>query len=216
MRIKELKDRYTNEVFGLPDADLRRVRERMAVTGKEHISISGAEARILQFLIRGFGLKKAVEIGTFYGYSALAMAKALPADGVVVTLEKEPEHHAAAAETFKASPEGKKVVSLLGDAMELLKDAASRGPFDLAFIDANKSGYLDYLMWAEENVRKGGLIVGDNTYLWGALWNDPQRENIGEEQVRAMREFNKRLADPIRFNSILIPTEEGMTVAQVL
>lgn len=216
MRIKEHKEKYNNEVFGLTDPDLKRVRERMMPTGREQISISGAEARILQFLIRGFGVKKIVEFGTFYGYSALAMAKALPADGLLITLEKSPESHAAAAETFKSAPEGKKVVSLCGEANELMMNIVDRGPFDMVFIDANKAGYLDYLTWAEKNIRSGGLIVGDNTYAWGALWGEPQRENIPEADVRAIREFNLRLSDHSRYNSIMVPTEEGMTVAQKL
>ena len=215
MRVEEPKEKYLEQLFGLPDADLTRVRERMVGTGWEAMSISGAEARILQFLIRGFGVGKIAEFGTFLGYSALAMAKALPSDGLVVTVEKDPKHHAWAAETFKTSPDGKKVVSLCGDAHNLMAEIEARGPYDLAFIDADKSGYPDYLSWCEKNVRRGGLIVGDNTFLWGALWNQPEH-NIGEVEVQAMSEFNRRLSDPTRYNSILIPSREGMTVAQKL
>jgi predicted O-methyltransferase YrrM len=78
MRVEEPREKYLDQLFGLPDADLARVRARMLGTGLEAMSISGAEARILQFLIRGFGVRKVVEFGTFLGYSALAMAKALP------------------------------------------------------------------------------------------------------------------------------------------
>jgi predicted O-methyltransferase YrrM len=215
MRIKEDQEKYTNDVFGLHDPDLVRIRARMAETGKEHISISGAEARILQFFIRAQGYKKIVEFGTFFGYSALAMAKALPDDGLVITLEKETQHHAWAAETFKASPEGKKVLSLCGDAKDLMNEIAPRGPFDMVFIDADKSGYLNYLDWAEKNVRRGGLIVGDNTYLWGALWGKGDRDTP-EKDIRVMSEFNRRLADRSKYNSILVPTHEGMSVGMLL
>ncbi len=216
MRVNTLQEKYLGEVFGLSDdADLLRVRERMAEVGLERMSIAASEARILQFLVRGFGVKKIVEFGTLFGYSALAMAQALPADGRLYTLEKEPKHHAWAKETLRASPvAGDKIIALCGDANELAASLVERGPFDMVFIDANKTGYLDYLDWAEQNVRPGGLIVGDNTFLWGALWGEPQRDNIGAEQVRVMTEFNARLADPTRYNSILIPTVEGMTVAQ--
>ena len=215
MRVEEPREKYLDQLFGPPDADLARVRERMLGTGWEAMSISGAEARMLQFLIRGFGVRKVVEFGTFVGYSALAMAKALPSDGLVVTLEKDPKHHAWAAETFKASPEGRKVVSLCGDAHDLMIEIEARGPYDLAFVDADKSGYTNYLDWCEKNVRCGGLIVGDNTFLWGALWSEPEHE-IPNVAVQAMGEFNRRLSDPTRYNSILIPTREGMTVAQKL
>ena len=215
MRVEEPREKYLDQLFGLPDADLARVRARMLGTGLEVMSISGAEARILQFLIRGFGVRTVVEFGTFLGYSALAMAKALPSDGLVVTVEKDPKHHAWAAETFKASPEGRKVVSLCGDAHDLMIEIEARGPYDLAFVDADKSGYTNYLDWCEKNVRCGGLIVGDNTFLWGALWSEPEHQ-IPNVEVQAMGEFNRRLSDPTRYNSILIPTREGMTVAQKL
>jgi predicted O-methyltransferase YrrM len=215
MRVEERKEKYLDQLFGLPDADLKHVRERMLGTGWESMSISAAEARMLQFLIRGFGVRKVVEFGTFLGYSSLAMAKALPSDGLVVTLEKDPKHHVWAAETFKASPEGKKVLSLCGDAHDLMVEIEARGPYDLAFVDADKSGYADYLTWCEKHVRRGGLIVGDNTFLWGALWDQPEYDTRDDE-VEAMSEFNRRLSDPTRYNSILIPTREGMTVAQKL
>ena len=81
--------------------------------------------------------------------------------------------------------------------------------------NADKSGYLDYLNWCEKNVRRGGLIVGDNTFLWGALWDQSGHE-IPDVEIRAMSEFNRRLSDPARYNFILIPSREGMTVAQRL
>jgi predicted O-methyltransferase YrrM len=210
------QQKYLDEVFGLPDADLARVRERMLAASKERMSISGAEARILQFLVRAFGVRKIVEFGTLFGYSALAMAKVLPEDGVLFTLEKDESHHRFAAETFAASPAGRKIVSLCGDAADLARSVEDRGPFDLVFIDANKTGYVDYLNWAEKNVRVGGLIVGDNTFLWGGVFDQPERPNTGDNQVAVMKEFNLRLSDPKKYNSILIPTVEGLTVAQKL
>lgn len=211
MRVTTPQDKYLNEVFGLDDADLARVRERMAE--KERISIASNEARILRFLIRAFGVKTVVEFGTLYGYSALAMAKALPADGRVYTLEKDETHHRFAAETFAASVECKKITSLCGEGIDLMKQIEPSGPFDMIFIDANKSGYVDYLNWAEKNVRRGGLIVGDNTFLWGGVWDEKQ---AGDKQAKVMKEFNLRLADLSKYNSILIPTAEGLTVAQKL
>jgi caffeoyl-CoA O-methyltransferase len=205
MRVTSPQQKYLNEVFGLPDADLAQVRVRMTAAEREAISISSAEARILQFLIRGFGIKKIVEFGTLFGYSALAMSKVLPADGQIITLEKDEATHKFAAETFANIAN---IRSLCGDALELM--TTIRGPVDMVFIDANKSGYIDYLNWAEKNVRSGGLIVGDNTFLWGGVWG------VEHPAASVMIEFNRRLADPAKYNSILIPTAEGMTVAQKL
>jgi predicted O-methyltransferase YrrM len=216
MRTTQPQQKYLNDVFGLPDADLARVRERMSAAEKEGMSISSAEARIMQFLVRAFNVRKIVEFGTLYGYSALAMAKVLPDDGVIFTLEKEESHHRFAAETFAASPAGKKIVSLCGEGSPLARSIEDKGPFDMVFIDANKTGYVDYLNWAEKNVRRGGLIIGDNTFLWGGVYDQPERPSTGDNQVAVMKEFNLRLSDPKKYNSTLIPTVEGLTVAQKL
>jgi predicted O-methyltransferase YrrM len=221
MRVKSDKEKYLNEVFGLADADLAAVRTRMSAAQKEQISISSAEARMLQFLIRGFGVKKIVEFGTLFGYSALAMAKVLPEDGVIFTLEKEEAHHRFAAETFNSSPDGKKIVSLCGDGVELMREIEGKGPFDLVFIDANKGGYVEYLNWAEKNLRRGGLIVGDNSFLWGGVWEAAgaarsPKGQASDSQIAVMKEFNQRLSDPAKYNSTLLPTDEGLTVAQKL
>lgn len=87
------------------------------------------------------------------------------------------------------------------------------GPFDMAFIDADKLNYLHYLDWAERNVRKGGLIIGDNTFLFDAVWKEGPVGRVRGTARHAMREFNKRLADPEKYLGILLPTEEGMTIA---
>lgn len=78
-----------------------------------------------------------------------------------------------------------------------------------------KLAYSKYLDWAEQHVRPGGLIVGDNTFLWGGVYDEPS-EDIGQKSIQAMKEFNQRLADPAKYNSTLIPTVEGLTVAQKL
>src|SRR4051794_24900453 len=96
MRVSSGQDKYVNETFGLRDGDLARVREELNARELEFMSISAAEGRILQFLVRSFQLRKIVEVGTLFGYSALCMAKVLPADGQVITLEKNPENHATA------------------------------------------------------------------------------------------------------------------------
>jgi predicted O-methyltransferase YrrM len=216
MRIETPEQNYLNQVFGLDDMDLAQVRSELHRQGLDFMSVSPAEARMLQFLIRGFGIKKVCEIGTLFGYSAMAMAKAIPADGVVVTIEKNPANHAVAQKMLAISSAGKRIVQLNGDALEKLKEAEAHGPFDMAFIDANKGGYVQYLDWAERNVRPGGLIVGDNTFLFGALWGKSRDPDIGPGPIKAMNEFNARLADLKRYNSIIIPTLEGMTVAQKL
>jgi len=216
MRIETPEQKYLNDVFGLHDADLAEVRHELHRHNVEHMSVSGAEARILQFLIRTTNAKKIVEVGTLFGYSTLAMAKVLPADGVIWTLEKNPENHAIAEKHFAKFEAGSKVRALCGDAAETLASIEKDGPFDLVFIDADKAGYVNYLNWAEKNVRSGGFIIGDNTFLFGALWGQPRDGESSEKRIAVMKEFNARLADTSKYNSTLIPTYEGLTVAQKL
>ncbi len=216
MRVITPQQKYLNEVFGLSDPALTGTRAAMDKGEVEFMSVSGAEARILQFLIRGFGIRTIVEFGTLYGYSALAMASVLPADGKLISLEKDPRNQAPVEKTLSSSPAGKKVELKLGDVLESMRAIETQGPFDMVFIDADKAGYVKYLNWAEKNVRKGGLIVGDNTFLWGGLWGESTDGAVNPNTVAVMREFNARLADPLKYNSILVPTVEGLTVAQKL
>lgn len=214
MRVSTGQEKYVNEVFGLADPELDRIRAELKARGVEFMSISPAEGRILQFLVRGFGIRKVVEVGTLFGYSALCMAKALPADGMIYALEKNPENASLARRLVAESSAGSKIQIVEGDAQESLKGLESHGPFDLVFIDADKAAYPEYLTWAEHHVRSGGLIIGDNTFLFGALWGESRDSENSERRIRAMTEFNSRLADSTKFNSTLIPTFEGLTVAQ--
>lgn len=216
MRIESEQQKYLNDVFGLPDPELAEIREALFAHDVEYMAVSGAEARILQFLIRATGAKRVVEVGTLFGFSTLAMAKALPDDGVLWTLEKSKENFAMASKHFAKFAAGKKIKALHGEGTELLASIEIEGPFDMVFIDADKAGYVRYLDWAEKNVRKGGYIVGDNTFLFGALWGPARDRNISEKQIATMKEFNSRLADTKKYNSTLIPTVEGLTVAQKL
>lgn len=216
MRILTPAEKYVSEVFGLDDPDLIEVRKQLEQQELSFMAISPLEGRILQFLIKAFALRHVVEVGTLFGYSAMCMAKVLPDQGKVITVEKNPAHHAVAKNLFQSSRCATKIEALCGDGMPILNSIEARGPFDMVFIDANKAGYVDYLNWAEKNVRSGGLIVGDNTFLFGALWGASDDREAGPSQIRGMKEFNSRLADPTRYNSILIPTHEGLTIAQKL
>lgn len=216
MRIQTPQQKYIEANFGLNDPELKVIREELHKQNLDFMSISSSEARLLQFLIKTTGAQKIVEVGTLFGYSALAMTKALPEDGQLWTLEKNEKNYAIATEQFKKFPSAShKIKALQGDATSLLKEIQNQGPFDLIFIDADKAAYPKYLDWAEANIRKGGYIVGDNTFLWGGVWDEPF-EQVSPAQVAGMKEFNLRLSDLKKYNSTIIPTVEGMTVAQKL
>lgn len=216
MRRENPRDQYIAETFPVQDKILNQVVSELEKDGKNGIQIASGDARILQFLLRLVGAKKVVEVGTLYGFSTLAMARALPADGVLFSLDNNPQHSDKAKALLQPAPEAKRIQFLCGDAKTTLREIESKGPFDAVFIDANKAAYLDYLDWAEAHVRPGGLIVGDNTFLFDAVFGASRDSAVGEKQIQVMNEFNRRLANPQKYNSCLIPTSEGLTVAQVL
>ena len=207
---------YLNDTFGIVDPELESIRQRLIAGRADFMSVSPFEAKLLQFLVRTSKVETIVEIGALFGYSAVAMAKALPAHGKVYSIEKSEQNYKELMITDNAVECREQIDFILGDALEELKDLQEKGPFDMVFIDANKGAYVEYLNWAEKNVKKGGIIVGDNTFLFGGVYGESRDPQMGAKQVQVMKEFNRRLADPLMYNSIIIPTFEGMTVAQKL
>lgn len=209
---------YIRRLFAPEDALLRQMEENLKARfpALYPIQIGAEEGKMLQLFIRLAGVKSIIEVGSLAGYSAVWMARALPEDGVLYAINNDPAHAVLAREHFAASEVAHKLVMHEGNGMDVLPTLEARGPFDMIFIDADKPGYIGYLDWAERHIRKGGLIIGDNTLLFGHIWDEapPQGEGAPSRAAwQAMREFNRRLADPERYLSTLIPTEEGMTVA---
>ncbi len=204
---------YIQKVFAPEDDGLRAIRSRLRADDREGINVSPVEGKILQFLVRSFNCKKVVEVGALYGYSAAWIARALPPDGKLYTLEKDlacVEHTKLSIAECGVSD---RVEVVAGDWAENLPKLSAKGPFDLVFIDANKNGYFEILTWAIANVRKGGLIIGDNTLLFGAAKHDVKPTDVSNEAWTAMRAFNQTLSDQTKFMSCMLPTTEGMTLA---
>ena len=212
MDIFDTRMDYIRALFGHENDAQKSARE--SLTGaNDGISIYPEEARMLQMLIRLSGIKTIVEIGTLGGYSALSMAAALPQDGKLWTLEKDA---ARAARARANTAQDTRITLIEGDARISLQSLAPQGPFDMIFIDADKLNYEQYLDWAEAHVRKGGLVVGDNTLLFDAVWMAERPPRVRDTALAAMRAFNRRLADPEKYCGILLPTAEGITIAQKL
>jgi caffeoyl-CoA O-methyltransferase len=147
------------------------------------------------------GARNVVEIGTLAGYSALRIARALPLDGRLFTIELEEARAEGARRVLDASDAGAKVTILTGPALELLPTLESKGPFDAVFVDADKKSYDAYGRWAAAHLRKGGLLLGDNAYLFGRLLED-------SEEAAAMRRFHEEAAGA--FDTVCIPTPDGL------
>lgn len=203
---------YIRDLFA-PENDAQQ-KARESLTGdNDKISIYAEEGKLLQLLIRLAGIQTIIEVGTLGGYAALWMAEALPAEGHLYTIEKDPARATRARQNIATI---NNITLIEGDAQKILADLAAKAPFDMIFIDADKLNYLHYLDWAEKHIRKGGLIIGDNSLLFDAVWMEELPPRVRQTARQAMRDFNKRLADPAKYHSILLPTQEGMTIAQKL
>lgn len=200
--------RYIESTFAPEDALLQKVRSAGEAL-RAGMQVGAAEGQLLRTLITMIGAKRIVEVGGFVGYSAICMARALPADGELITMEYDAKH--AAILRDHAQQSGLPIHVLEGDALRLIPTI--EGELDVIFIDAEKRRYVDYLDGLLPKLRRGGLVIGDNTLLFGAMAGDDTTTQVSAEAKAAMTAFNARLADPAYFTSVLIPTEEGLTVA---
>ena len=202
---------YITAEFARPDEVLQHVLEAIPARGLPAITIKPEEGRFLQFLVRAGGARQVVEIGTLGGYSGIWLARGLPADGRLITLEKEPKHAEVAREHFELAGLAHKVDLRLGDAADTLQKLALDAPVDFCFIDADKLGYGTYLDWALANVRPGGLIAAHNAFRHGAVL-DAADQTAETQYVRA---FNQRFASEPRLLSTIYPAGDGLLMGVV-
>jgi caffeoyl-CoA O-methyltransferase len=209
-------DGYIEDLFGTSDEVLDATLRDSRRGGLPDINVSPNQGRLLQLLVEIAGARRILEIGTLGGYSAIHLARGLPEDGRLTSLELD-EHHADVARSNIEGAGLSEVVEIrVGDAHRLLTDLAENGegPFDLVFIDADKEGYPDYLKAVLRLVRPGSLLLGDNTIRGGNVL-DPQ-----EGTARATREFNRLVAEDPRLHGIVLPLIreriDGMTIARVV
>lgn len=165
--------------------------------------IGEMEASVLRFLISLGGAKTVVEFGTYTGYSALAMAEALPADGKVFTIDINKETTALARTFWDKSPHGKKIQQILKPGIEATQELTGR--YDLVFIDADKNNYSNYLDWALAHLSENGMIVVDNT-----LWSGRVLKSDGEKQTESIIAHNIKAKNLAGYSKVLLPIRDGM------
>ena len=183
---------------------LRAVTKKLPLGGMQ---IGPDQAALMQALVRAIGARRCLEIGTFTGYSSLAVALALPRDGRIDCCDMSLEWTSIARKYWKKAGVAKKIRLHLGPAIQTLKKL--KGPFDFAFIDADKENYGNYFERCLRLVRKGGVIAIDNT-LWYARILDRRDQSV---DTRAIRAFNKRLRRDRRVDIALVPIGDGLTLA---
>lgn len=200
---------YVKALFAAEDKTLKDTIKSIETNGLRPINIGADEGKLLQILIKLHGSITIVEVGTLVGYSTIWLARALPENGKVFSFEKDERTAEVAKQNILNSDVAHKIEIITGDAHAMLKTIEDKAPFDAIFIDAEKGGYCKYLDWAEKNIRKNGLIIGDNTFLHGDVF----QENPSEKMAIVMKEFNSRLSNDKNYDGIIIPTNAGLTVA---
>lgn len=208
---------YIRDVFAQEDSELKKVSDCLNES-EIVMQTNPEEGKILEFFVKLINAKKIVEIGVLAGYSTIWMARGMENDGKIYAIEKNSKRINSILNNFQSCNVSKKIELINGSADKELLNLEPKAPFDMVFIDADKAEYCNYLDWAEKNIRKGGLIIGDNTYLFGSVYGQLQesRKPPPEKTIKVMQDFNERLSNKDKYSSVLLPTFEGMTVAKKL
>jgi caffeoyl-CoA O-methyltransferase len=205
--VDERLARYATELFAVEDANLTTIRARQEGLRLPPIHISADEGKLLHVLLRAIRAKTVLEVGSLAGYSGVWLARALPPDGRLTTIEKDPRHAALARQAFAEAGLASRVRVLDGAALDVLPTLAPG--FDAIFLDADKASLPEYFEWSLALLREGGLLLCDNAFLHGSVV-DPADQSPDTAGVRA---FNLRAATDSRLVSTVVPIRDGLVVA---
>ncbi|HSK44795.1 MAG TPA: O-methyltransferase [Candidatus Binatia bacterium] len=197
-------DTYIADLFIGPDFALEAALDSSKAAGLPTINVSPAQGKLLNLLARVQGARKILELGTLGGYSTIWLARALPPEGRLISLEIDPKRAEIARANIARAEMANVAEIRVGRAIDSLQQlvAEDRGPFDLIFIDADKPGYADYLKWSLKLSRPGTLIIADNVVRKGAVADRAS----ADENVQGIRKFNEVLAAEKRVTTTVIQT----------
>jgi predicted O-methyltransferase YrrM len=211
-------DQYIGDLFNDHDIILEATEKSISEFNIPPISVSLNQGKFLHLLAKLCKATRILEVGTLAGYSTIWLARALPANGRLITLEFEPLHAEVAQKNINRAGLGNMVEIRIGKAIDLLPQLVSEdaGPFDMIFIDADKQPYKEYFDWALKLSHSGTLIVADNVIREGKVL-DPQNN---DEMVQGVKRFNKALAANTSVAATIIQTvgakeHDGMALAIV-
>lgn len=211
-------DEYTEGVLNRPDPVLEAAIRASATAGLPAIAVSPSQGKLLALLVQALGARRVLEIGTLGGYSAIWMGRALPPDGHLLTLELDPAHAAVATANLARAGLADVATVRVGPANDSLRELANNGgePFDLVFIDADKTGYPEYLELVLPLVRKGSLIIADNVVRKGSV-ADAESTDPSD---RAIRRYLELVAAHPRLSATVLQTVgvkgyDGLAIALV-
>lgn len=205
--MKEL-DKYILEHIEPEDPVLQELAR------ETHLKVLGArmlsehlQGQVLTMLSKIIHPERILEAGTFTGYSAICLAKGLSENGQLITIEKNDELESLAQKYFQKAGLDKKIVQRTGPALEIIPSLNET--FDLIFLDADKREYVEYYNLVLNKLRKGGIIIADNTLWNGKVLNPPDTR---DEQTQGIIAFNERVKNDSRTEKVILPLRDGMTV----
>jgi predicted O-methyltransferase YrrM len=200
---------YITRLFSKEDEVQKQVFQAVPEKGLPAIMIKPEEGRFLQFLTQAANAHRAVEIGALGGYSGIWIARGLAPGGKLITLEKEPRHAEVAREHFKMAGVDDRIEIRVGEALDLLDELSSQGPFDFVFIDADKGSYPAYYTWAMDNLRVGGILAAHNALRKGSVAGT----GAEDEFTAIMKDFNQRVSEDPRGISTIFPAGDGTIIS---
>lgn len=212
-----------NAFFAPEDEGLRHALAAAKKGGLPEIQISPLQGKLLQFLAKACNARRILEIGSLAGYSGIWLARALPVDGRLITLEIDPHHAEVVRGSFAAAGVGERTEVRVGKALDLLPHLQSEAPFDFVFIDADKQPYPQYLEWALRLTHPGSIIVADNTIRGGqGLLPPEQVENADRAGIAAYNQdatayyqgitgYNRQIINNPRLLSLGLAMDDGFT-----
>jgi len=194
------------QAHSMPESDLCRALRKETTRRMElpQMMVGPLEGAFLKVMTQVVGAKRILEIGMFTGYSALCFAEALPENGTVITCEIENESAALARNYFARSPHGKKIEIRMGPALDTMRSLT--GPFDLIFVDADKTNYVNYYRKALDLISPNGVILVDNVLWDGEVLRQPPPD----ERTAAIQELNRIVAADSRVTAVLLTIRDGV------
>jgi caffeoyl-CoA O-methyltransferase len=208
----EAISRYATAHSNGPDAvqaELQAVTQQR--TGRAAgMQIGDDQAVLMETIVRAMGVRNAIELGTFTGYSSIAIARGLGPEGRLLCCDVSEEWTSIARDFWARAGVADRIELRIGPGIETLRSLPEDGQFDFAFVDADKPGYPDYFRELLPRLRTGGLMLADNTLFSGRVLD----ENNHDDNVEAIREFNKLVAGDSRVRVVLLPIGDGISFIQ--
>jgi len=200
----EAVDKYFDEMLIPHDSALDDALAAASAENLPAIQVSSVQGKLLHLLARIMGARNILEIGTLGGYSTIWMARALPEGGRIITLEADPKHAEVAQKNFARAGVENKIELRLGKALDTLPKVAAdgRAPFDMFFIDANKSNMPEYFEWSLKLARKGSVIIADNVVREGAVLDARSKD----ADIQGIRRFLEMVGKEKRVSGTALQT----------